>query len=77
MEPLFFLLANAGKLFKSTQTPPAQSSTINNIQHTIPLVTKPKLAYIENQNNYLPEQRHDVITTKYNICTFTAMLMTP
>jgi hypothetical protein len=46
MEPLFFLLANAGKLFKSTQTPPAQSSRINDIQHTIPLATKLKLAYI-------------------------------
>jgi hypothetical protein len=41
METLFFFLANAGQLFKSTQTPLAQSSTINNIQHTIPLVTKP------------------------------------
>jgi hypothetical protein len=40
-------LANAGKLFKSTQTPQiAQSNRINDIQHTIPLVTKPKLAYI-------------------------------
>jgi hypothetical protein len=39
-------LANAGKLFKNTQTPPAQSSRINNIQHTMPLVTKPKLTYI-------------------------------
>jgi hypothetical protein len=45
--PLLPPLANAGKLFKSTQTPQtAQSNRINDIQHTITLVTKPKLAYI-------------------------------
>ena len=69
--PLIPPLANVGKLFKSTQTQPAQSSRINDIEHTIPLVTKPKLAYIYNQNNYLPEQTKD---SKY---TFTALLMTP
>jgi hypothetical protein len=44
--PLLSPLANAGKLFKSTQSPHAQSGRINDIQHTIPLVTKAKLAYI-------------------------------
>ena len=45
--PLLPPLANAGKLFKTTQTPAAaQSRRINDIQHTIPLVTKLKLAYI-------------------------------
>ena len=70
-------LAIAGKLLKSTQTSqPAQSSRINNIQHTIPFVNKPKLAYIYNQKNCVPKQRH-VVTTKYSKCTFTALLMTP
>jgi hypothetical protein len=56
--PLLPLLAIAGKSFKSTQTPqPAQSSNINNIQHTIALVTKEKLDCIWNQNNPLPEER--------------------
>jgi hypothetical protein len=68
--PLLPPLANVGKLFKSTQTQPAQSNRINDIEHTIPLVTKPKLVYIYYQNNYLPEQ------IKYNKCTFTALLMT-
>jgi hypothetical protein len=44
--PLLPPLANVGKLFKSTQTQPAQSNKINDIKHTIPLVTKPKLVYI-------------------------------
>jgi hypothetical protein len=40
--PLLSSLANAEKLFKTTQTPAAaQRSRINDIQHTIPLVTKP------------------------------------
>ena len=50
MEPLFFFLANVGKLFKSTQTPPAQSNIINDIEHTIPLVTKAQIGlYIESK----------------------------
>jgi hypothetical protein len=44
--PLLSPLANTEKLFKSTQTQPAQNSRINDIEHTILLVTKPKLAYI-------------------------------
>jgi len=72
-----FILSIVGKLLKSTQTPqPEQNNRINNIQHTIGLVTKPKLDYIYTQNNSLPEQKH-VLTTKYIICTFTALLMTP
>jgi hypothetical protein len=52
--PLIPSLANVGKLFKTTQAPAAQSSRINDIQHTIPFVTKPTLAYILNQTtNYL------------------------
>ena len=69
--PLLLPLANAGKLFKSIQTQPTQSNRINDIEHTIYLVTKPKLIYIYNQNNYLPEQ------TKYSKCTFLPLLMTP
>ena len=79
--PLLPPIAIAGKSFKSNETPkPAQCKAaeliINNIKHTIGLVTKPKLDYILTQNNSLPEQRHGLIT-KYNICTFTALLMTP
>ena len=79
--PLLPPIAIAGKSFKSTKTlKPAQYKAtkliINNIKHTIGLVTKPKLDYILTQNNSLPEQRH-VLTTKYSICTFTALLMTP
>jgi hypothetical protein len=44
--PSSFSLSQYRKLFKSTQTQPAQSSRINDIEHTILLVTKPKLAYI-------------------------------
>jgi len=70
--PLLSLLAIVEKMFKRTQTPqPTQSKKMKNIQHTIALVTKTKLAYILNQNNSLPEQ------TKYSKCTFTALLMTP
>jgi hypothetical protein len=40
--PLLPPLANARKLFKTTQIPAAaQKSRINDIQHIIPLVTKP------------------------------------
>jgi hypothetical protein len=59
MEPLFFhLLSIAVKLLKTTRTPQSkQSNRINNVEHTIPLVIKPKLTYIKNQNNFVPEQR--------------------
>jgi hypothetical protein len=44
--PLLPPLANAEKLFKSTQTAPAQSSRINDMEYTISLVTMSKLDYI-------------------------------
>ena len=56
--PLLPPLVNAGKLFKSTQTQPAQRSRINDIEHTIPLVAKHKLAYIELKQ--LPTKRNKI-----------------
>jgi hypothetical protein len=69
--PLLPPLAIAGKLFNALKLHHLhKTNKINNIQHTIALVTKPKLPYILNQNNSIPEQ------TKYNKYTFTTLLMT-
>ena len=67
MEPLLFLF----------DPQPEQSSRINNIEHTIPLVNKPKLAYTYIEWKQLPTWTKIVVTTKYRKYTFTTLLMTP
>jgi hypothetical protein len=54
-----------------------QRSRINNIEHSIPLVNKPKLAYTYIEWKQLSTWTKTVVTTKCRKCTFTALLMTP
>jgi hypothetical protein len=67
MEPLLFI----------SDPQPEQSSKINNIEHIIPLVNKPKLAYTYIEWKQLPTWTKTVVMMKYRKCTFTTLLMTP
>jgi hypothetical protein len=67
MEPLLFIFDPQSK----------QSSRINNIDHTIPLVGKPKSPYSYIEWKQLPTWTKTVVMTKCRKCIFTTLLMTP